>query len=325
MTAGSGAAWVPVTESIAGVVLSSDELEVHVVPGNGGDVYSIIDRRTGVDLLWKAPWGTGLEIGDAETSRGAWLTRAWGGWQLLLPNTGDEAREAGRTWGFHGEAGLRDWTVVSAGRDELELVVDLESAPLQLRRVYRVDGPALSVTTTVRNLAAAPTEFLWGEHPTFGEAFASGATLEIDAEWMRVDSAGGLELAAGDRISWPGRTELAGESLDRIPTGSPARFLFGYLGGLREGTYLVRNDRLGLSARVTWPLDVFPCVWLWEEIHWTMDAPWNGQAYAVGIEPQAAYPAVGMTELRALGRNGLTIEPEGTLAATITITVRSST
>jgi galactose mutarotase-like enzyme len=214
---------------------------------------------------------------------------------------------------------------VSAGRDELEPVVDLESAPLQLRRVYRVDGPALSVTTTVRNLAAAPTEFLWGEHPTFGEAFASGATLEIDAEWMRVDSAGGLELAAGDRISWPGRTELAGESLDRIPTGSPARFLFGYLGGLREGTYLVRNDRLGLSARVTWPLDVFPCVWLWEEIHWTMDAPWNGQAYAVGIEPQAAYPAVGMTELRALGRNGLTIEPEGTLAATITITVRSST
>ena len=77
---------------------------------------------------------------------------------------------------------------------------------------------------------------------------------------------------------------------DRLPARTPSRFLFGFLDGLTEGTYRVRNDRLGLAVRLSWPLDVFPCVWLWEEIAFTQDPPWSGQAYAVGIEPQAAYP-----------------------------------
>ena len=100
---------------MAAVRLSSDELEVDVLPANGADVQSIVDRRTGVDLLWTSPWGTDLRPEDAPTSRDRWLTRAWGGWQLLLPNTGDEATEVGQTWGFHGEAGMRAWEVAAAG------------------------------------------------------------------------------------------------------------------------------------------------------------------------------------------------------------------
>ena len=69
------------------------------------------------------------------------------------------------------------------------------------------------------------------------------------------------------------------------------------------------------------PFDVFPCVWLWEEIAFTLDEPWGGQAYAVGIEPQTAYPALGMTELRRQGGHGLTVGPEAVLATAITLTV----
>ena len=50
---------------IDSVRLASDELLVDILPSNGGDVYSVVDRRTGVDLLWKAPWGTGLDPDDA--------------------------------------------------------------------------------------------------------------------------------------------------------------------------------------------------------------------------------------------------------------------
>ncbi|MEA2620925.1 MAG: hypothetical protein QOC97_1698, partial [Chloroflexota bacterium] len=203
----------------------------------------------------------------------------------------------------------------SAGETELELTLDLETAPLALRRVYRVAGPTLSVETTVRNRSSAPLEFLWGEHPTYGEAFAEGATLEIGARTFQVELAEDVGVAAGERVAWPG------PGLDRLPARTPSRFLFGFLDGLTEGSYRVRNERLGLAVRMTWPLDVFPCVWLWEEIAHTRDAPWSGQAYAVGIEPQTAYPALGMTELRRHGGHGLTIRPEADLAATITLSV----
>ena len=50
--------WIQVTDDVAAVRLASDDLSVDVLPANGGDVYAIVDRATGVDLLWKAPWGT---------------------------------------------------------------------------------------------------------------------------------------------------------------------------------------------------------------------------------------------------------------------------
>lgn len=308
------ASWIPMTDDVVAVRLLSDELEVDILPANGADVQSIVDRRTGTSLLWTSPWGTDLRPEDTATSRDAWLTRAWGGWQLLLPNTGDEASEAGQTWGFHGEAGMRAWEIAADSADWLAVTLDLETAPLSLRRTYRVSGPTLSVETEVRNRSSEPVEFLWGEHPTYGEAFADGAILEIGARTIQVELADGVGVAAGDTVAWPG------PGLDRLPSPTP-RFLFGFLDGLGEGTYRVRNDRLGLAARMTWPLDVFPCVWLWEEIGFTHDHPWNGQAYAVGIEPQTAYPALGMTELRRQGGHGLMVDADGVLSATLTLTV----
>lgn len=320
----TAAEWVPVTDEVAAIRLSSDELLVDVLPANGGDVFSVVHRRTGVDLLWKAPWGTNLRPEEAPTSRDRWLTRTWGGWQVLLPNTGDEALEHGRTWGFHGEAGLRSWGVASLGVDDLELTVDLETAPLALRRRYRVQGPDLSVETTVRNESAEPLEFLWGEHPTYGEDFAAGATLEIDAKSIQIEIAGNVEVKAGDRLEWPRQESPALSSLERIPHGSPSRFLFAFLDGLRAGTYRLRNDRLGLAARLSWPIEVFPCVWLWEEIRYSQDPPWSGQAYAVGIEPQTAYPALGMSGLRRNGGKGLTLGPGESMTADVNLSVEQT-
>jgi len=314
----TAASRIPMTDDVWLVRLSSDELEVDILPANGADIQAIVDQRTGTSLLWTSPWGTDLRPENTSTSRDAWLTRAWGGWQLLLPNTGDEANEDGRTWAFHGEAGMRAWEIAADSADWLEVTLDLETAPLSLRRVYRVTGPTLSVDTEVRNRSAEPVEFLWGEHPTYGEAFADGAILEIGAQTFEVSLADSVGVEAGETVAWPG------PGLDRLPSRTPPRFLFGFLDGLDEGTYRVRNDRLGLAARMTWPLDVFPCVWLWEEIAFSHDHPWNGQAYAVGIEPQAAYPALGMTELRRHGGHGLTVGPDGILTATVTLTVEHS-
>jgi hypothetical protein len=38
-------------------VLPSESLEVVVLPGKGVDIYAIVDRSTGIDVLFKSPWG----------------------------------------------------------------------------------------------------------------------------------------------------------------------------------------------------------------------------------------------------------------------------
>ena len=140
------------------------------------------------------------------------------------------------------------------GYDSAGIAVYCEDSSLDVRRAYRVRGSTVWVETTVRNRSAEPVEFLWGEHPTFGEAFAAGATLEIGAGTGVIERAEHVGLVAGDRLTWPGRAELGDRSLDRLPTGSPGRFLFAFLDDLSEGTYRVSNGRLGLSATVSWPL-----------------------------------------------------------------------
>jgi hypothetical protein len=39
------------------VVLSNGLVEVVVLPGKGADIYSMIDLETGIDVLFKTPWG----------------------------------------------------------------------------------------------------------------------------------------------------------------------------------------------------------------------------------------------------------------------------
>ena len=41
----------------AAVHLSSDLLEVTVLPDKGADIYALTDLASGIDSLFKAPWG----------------------------------------------------------------------------------------------------------------------------------------------------------------------------------------------------------------------------------------------------------------------------
>ena len=206
--------------------------------------------------------------------------------------------------------GLRAWRVVSADAGlDWSSSLDLETAPLAVRRAYRVDGPALTVDNDRPQRLDGSVEFLWGEHPTYrrGLRARSGPRDRRETSTSRPPTACRRERRRHDRVAWtapssPAVRPYAGAFTATLPVRVPRR-------RSPRGRYRLRNDRLGLAARLSWPMDVFPCVWLWEEIASPTDAPWNGQAYAVGIEPHVAYPAVGMTELRRRGGHGLTLGP----------------
>ena len=59
----------------------------------------------------------------------------------------------------------------------------------------------------------------------------------------------------------------------------------GFLVDLSAGWYALSNDALGLGFALTWPLEVFSCLWLWQELGGTLDYPWYGAAYVMGVEP----------------------------------------
>ena len=127
------------TELAPGVrafTLSNSQIEVTVLPDKGADIYSLVHRGTGVDVLFKSPWGVrapGPWL-RAATTMERWIEAYPGGWQLLLPNGGDECTERGVTWGYHGEAALVPWTVLDRTGSTAMLETALFSAPLHVRR-----------------------------------------------------------------------------------------------------------------------------------------------------------------------------------------------
>jgi hypothetical protein len=92
--------------------LASDALSVTVLPGKGADIYQIIDLATGIDPLFKAPWG--LQPPGAPPRAGsdgtAFLENYEGTWQELFPTTGDPGTHDGRPLPFHGEVATRPWS-----------------------------------------------------------------------------------------------------------------------------------------------------------------------------------------------------------------------
>ena len=87
------------------VVLQNDLLRVTVLPGKGADIHELVDLESGIDALFKAPWGLQPPGGEPrEGSDGVeFLENYQGGWQELLPNVNDACTYDGAQIPFHGE------------------------------------------------------------------------------------------------------------------------------------------------------------------------------------------------------------------------------
>ena len=275
----------PLSELIPGLgplTLRNDHMEVTVLAGKGSDIHSIIDLRTGVDVMFKSPWGVrvpGLWPRPA-TSMERWVEAYAGGWQVLLPNGGDECVEQGATWGYHGEAALLPWTVLDRSGSAATLETRLFSAPLHVLREISVDGPVLRLREVVTNESAGDVEVMWTHHPAFGVPLVdAGCLLSVGCRTVLADDrAPGTLLSAGSRHPWPMTTTPAGEEVDlrRIPGPDEPRSVLAYLLDFESGYFAITNPRLRLGLGLRWPLEVFDKAWLWEEVHSGLGWPWFG-------------------------------------------------
>jgi hypothetical protein len=295
--------------------LSNQHAEVTVLPEKGADILSFVDRRSGVDVLFKTPWGmrTPGRWARRGTSEERWIEAYAGGWQLLLPNGGAECVERGATWGFHGEAALLPWQVVSATEASAVLETTLFLAPLRVRRHFSLEGRLLRVEETVSNESPEEIEVMWSHHPALGAPFLEGGCL-ISVGCTSVladDRLPGTLLAPGSRHDWPHVTTVTGDKVDlrEFPPPDQPRSVLAYLGGFTSGFFAVTNPRLRLGFGLRWPLEMFDKAWLWQEVHSSSGWPWFRRAYVLAVEPASTIPAQGMAVARAKGERVVLLAP----------------
>jgi hypothetical protein len=309
----------------AALELTNDELAVALLPGKGCDIVEVVDRRTGTDVMMRAPWGFGRAPVASSTSFERWLEAYSGGWQVLLPNGGDAVLEHGSEWGFHGEAGIIPWRVDEQSADSARLSTWLISVPLQLEREIQLVGRALEVVERVRNAGDEDVEVMWGHHPAFGAPLIEpGAVITTDARTFIADSrAPGAGLEPGARSIWPHAALAAGGTIDLsvIPPAGEARAVLGYISDFARGTYTIANARLGLAATLDWPLELFPSAWFWQELNASPGYPWFRRLYTTAIEPNTTIPGQGIARARAAGGVPLSLAAAETRMARLTLTL----
>jgi galactose mutarotase-like enzyme len=300
--------------------LVSDELEVTVLPAKGADVYSIIDTATGIDVLFKPPWGwrDPASLPTSGLAESGWLDRYVGGWQLLLPNAGRPRTVAGALRGYHGEASVAAWAVQSQTATRLEVSTHLTSAPLHIRRTFILSGTTLTIDTVLTNDSTLDVPVMWVEHPVFGAAFIDEhSQLTCDARTFLSDKDDPGTLLSAGVLSPPAQARAAaGGSLDlhALPSHDESRKVFGALTGFTAGSYEISSPTAGFGIRLQWDREQFPHAWLWQECHATMAFPWFGRAYAVAVEPANVLPGDG--ESAGLRRADSPVLAGGTSIAT---------
>lgn len=304
------------------VVLRSSALEVHVWPGKGADLCALIDRRSGIDLLWRTPWTVGdlasiPSTGDSQTD---WLARYPGGWQQLVPNAGPARVVAGVRQGYHGEAAIRPWEVLDLGADRVVLTVELLTAPVRLTRSIRIDGDTLVVDDDMVNLSDEALDVRWVQHPGFGAPFIDEhCVIETGAARFVSDAQAPGSVLAANRVSdWPFAPAADGSTVDlrRVPAGR--RSVFGALTGFDIGWFTITSPTTGLSLRMDWDAGVFPHAWFWQELHASAGFPWFRRAYVVAVEPANVLPGEGATAGLARGRAPL-LDPGAAWTSSIVI------
>lgn len=290
------------------IEISSDELRAVIRPEKGADILSIRVQADGTELLWQAPWGP-RHLGahtSAESSLDHWVARNGGGWNVLIPNAGPPREGHGVTWGFHGEAAVIAWDVKSRSPRSVTLATSLFTAPLDLVRVVTLEGDTLQIDETVVNRSPDPTHFRWGHHPTFGQPLVeAGARIELAARQTVVAAASGFHGArSGSAGSWP---VVAGDDLSVVGAD---RSLLAYLTGLDSGRVRLINERRGLSVELVWPVELFPWLWVWEELDHTSGHPWFRSTRALALEPHSGTPD---------GSDGIVLDGGGRLAASFAL------
>lgn len=299
--------------------IENDIIAVTILLDKGADIYRLVYKATGTDVMWKSPWGmkeAARGFDSAVDSLTAWLEAYAGGWQVLFPNGGFANIYKGVELGYHGEASMAAWDYEvlddSATSVELKLSLRLSRSPFTIERWMRLEAgsPILHIRERISNHAGEAMDCMWSHHPAFGAPFLSEhCVIDTDARILLADEqyVGAANPLTLDReYAWP----LAGDlDLTKIPPPHQPRDLLGYLKDFKTGWYSITNTALGFGIGFTWDINVFPYAWFWQELNSSPGFPFYKCSYVIAIEPASSIPGHGLSAVMEKTGSHLTLQP----------------
>ena len=288
--------------------IENDLLAATILVDKGADIYELIYKPKGIDVLWKSPWGfkePGQGTPSVFTSEAAWLEAYPGGWQGIFPSGGGPCVYKGVELNFHGEASTTIWNYeILEAHDaaaEVRFSTRLFRSPFRIERTMRVEAgqPVLIIRERITNEAGEAMDYMWGHHPAYGAPFLSEACrIDVGARAFRADDsyAGTANPLEPDRrYTWPLAEQNGAQTdLSLVPDPETSRDILAYFENFESGWYGLTNTELGFGVGLVWPVEIFPYAWFWQEMHASAGFPWYKSAYVMAIEPFSTIPGQGL-------------------------------
>lgn len=260
--------------------LATEKLSLSVLPENGA---ALTDGSfLGKSFLAKPPYPSIVPTHLGTESD--WVAAWNGGWQPLLPNAGGEYLQGKYPQGFHGNASQARWSVTEKTLRSISL--EWSDEKLLSRRSVVISENEIDVSGSLANLESDPRPVIVTEHLVLGSEFLnSEITLtpvgEAQFRELAYDgSANGAEFAPWESF------EKAGWS--KVDSNTPARM------GVFSNISCIKVQNGEYEIEISWDATQLPYLWIWEEMGQTVDHPWNGKYWALGIEPSNAADGVGL-------------------------------
>jgi galactose mutarotase-like enzyme len=286
------------------VSLENNCIKLSILLDKGADFTEILYKPKDINFMWKAPgWirQTSKFISSNASVSGNFMDYYEGGWQEILPG-GGPFNYLGAEMGHHGEACLLPWDFTVEKDEPEEICIRLLCKtirfPFKIKKNIKIqkESNLIEISETLINESPDDLEFMWGQHPAFGEPFLEeGCVINTTAKNF---------IATGKKLfpkscfskdfsgSWPlTKTDNGTQiNLSVIPSKAADISDLFYLSGLDEGWYAITNPRIKVGLGFIWDLKMFPYLWFWKVCKGSIGYPLFNRTYNIALEPWTGFP-----------------------------------
>jgi galactose mutarotase-like enzyme len=289
------------------LTLEADGVHVACSPAQGFTISSLRDIRSGAEALWtrgRSPAPCSRALGQAgAASVETFIDVFAGGWFEMFPAVGFPA-EDDPTSLLHGELVRLPWDVLEQTGTVVTARVETVRSPFEVTRRLEIRDGGLQVSEQIRNVGGEPASYAWGHHPCFSRETFAGGSLELDVGSAYVpgppyDPAATV-LAAGD-VTWPAGSTRDGTNVDLsiVPLEPDGRVDHICLRPA-QGRARITAPYAGAALELTWDLELFPHLLLWQNFRGRGGWPFWAQADTFAVE-FSTIPGRTMPEASAAG------------------------
>lgn len=296
------------------IAMENELLRVSIFVDKGADIYELIYKPKDIDFMWKSPIGireAGKYIPTVSNAESSYLDNIHGGWQELLPAGGPDTYK-GADLGLHGEVSTIPWKYVIKEDAVEKITVEFSCRtvrfPFYVKKNISLSGNSAIIhfEEWLTNEGEETLDFLWAQHPAFGEPFMDkSCRIDIAAkefttsDFFNSDTAFFKPTYVG---KWPIDTGKNNEQIDLsiMPVNKQSHSDIYYLKGMEEGWFAITNTNKKLGFGLCWDISMFPYATYWQACSGNLGYPWYGRTYNISFEIWNSYT----DRIRTAKKNG---------------------